>query len=56
MAKIWIDEPTIGKHRASSYYQMKTSLNTIKKVPHFCGTCSPSWARTRDPLINSQML
>ncbi len=27
-----------------------------KKAPQTCGACSRSWARTSDPLINSQML
>ena len=35
---------------------MKTVYGT-KKGLHFCKPfCSPSWARTKDPLINSQML
>lgn len=36
----------------------RKSIAGIKQKSHslLSGFCSPSWARTRDPLINSQVL
>ena len=46
--------------KRSKLLNKPSTLRKTKKTSHFCEVfffvCSPSWARTKDPLINSQML
>jgi hypothetical protein len=57
----WVDEECRCAYTSSELARQMPTTNGYKQQdpPKLGGSCdesAPSWARTRDPLINSQML
>ncbi len=50
-----VNNSVIMKVSDGGFRKILTKGQENKKAP-LCGACSSGWARTSDPLINSQML